>query len=92
MGGWVCGDCVGVSLVILCGCVCMWVCVGVLSMLITSFCIAYIVFMGEGRCCLSCVHVTGNTRVITQNALQTFQEEMKKVVKDPYKVCCWQCC
>lgn len=28
----------------------------------------------------------GNTRVITQNALQTFQEEMTKVKKDPYKV------
>ncbi|WAR05036.1 NOG2-like protein, partial [Mya arenaria] len=27
----------------------------------------------------------GNTRVITQNALQTFQEEMTKVKKDPYK-------
>ena len=27
----------------------------------------------------------GNTRVITQNALQTFQEEMAKVKKDPYK-------
>lgn len=28
----------------------------------------------------------GNTRVITQNALQTFQVEMGKVMKDPYKV------
>ncbi|KAK2179611.1 hypothetical protein NP493_480g03038 [Ridgeia piscesae] len=28
----------------------------------------------------------GNTRVITQTALQTFQEEMGKVMKDPYKV------
>ncbi|XP_078681776.1 uncharacterized protein LOC144916518 [Branchiostoma floridae x Branchiostoma belcheri] len=28
----------------------------------------------------------GNTRVVTQNALQTFQEEMGKVVKDPYQV------
>lgn len=28
----------------------------------------------------------GNTRVITQKALQTFQEEMGKVVKDPYKM------
>ncbi|XP_062592743.1 nucleolar GTP-binding protein 2-like [Saccostrea cucullata] len=28
----------------------------------------------------------GNTRVITQNALQTFQEEMAKVRNDPYKV------
>ncbi|XP_060073692.1 nucleolar GTP-binding protein 2-like [Ylistrum balloti] len=28
----------------------------------------------------------GNTRVITQSALQTFQEEMTKVKKDPYKV------
>lgn len=28
----------------------------------------------------------GNTRVISQNALQTFQEEMTKVKKDPYKV------
>lgn len=30
--------------------------------------------------------LTGNTRVITQNALQTFQEEMSKVKNDPYKV------
>ena len=29
---------------------------------------------------------TGNTRVITQTALQTFQDEMSKVMKDPYKV------
>ena len=28
----------------------------------------------------------GNTRVISQSALQTFQEEMGKVMKDPYKV------
>ncbi|XP_046850071.1 nucleolar GTP-binding protein 2-like, partial [Xenia sp. Carnegie-2017] len=28
----------------------------------------------------------GNTRVITQNALQTFQVEMGKILKDPYKV------
>ncbi|ELT88313.1 hypothetical protein CAPTEDRAFT_185256, partial [Capitella teleta] len=28
----------------------------------------------------------GNTRVISQNALQTFQDEMGKVMKDPYKV------
>ncbi|XP_014775789.1 nucleolar GTP-binding protein 2 [Octopus bimaculoides] len=28
----------------------------------------------------------GNTRVITQNALQRFQEEMEKVKKDPYKM------
>ncbi|XP_022107967.1 nucleolar GTP-binding protein 2-like [Acanthaster planci] len=28
----------------------------------------------------------GNTRVITQSALQTFQEEMGKVLKDPYRV------
>ncbi|CAH1772586.1 unnamed protein product [Owenia fusiformis] len=28
----------------------------------------------------------GNTRVVTQNALQTFQEEMGKVKSDPYKV------
>ena len=28
----------------------------------------------------------GNTKVITQLALQTFQEEMGKVLKDPYKV------
>lgn len=28
----------------------------------------------------------GNTRVISQGALQTFQEEMTKVKKDPYKV------
>ena len=30
--------------------------------------------------------MTGNTRVITQKALQTFQDEMGKVIKDPYKV------
>ena len=38
---------------------------------------------------MSCIffsNFTGNTRVITQNALQTFQEEMAKVKKDPYKV------
>ncbi len=29
---------------------------------------------------------TGNTRVITQTALQKFQEEMGKVVNDPYQV------
>lgn len=28
----------------------------------------------------------GNTRVITQNALQTFQEEMGKASSDPYKM------
>ena len=28
----------------------------------------------------------GNTRVVTQSALQTFQEEMDKVKKDPYKL------
>ncbi|XP_038056001.1 nucleolar GTP-binding protein 2-like [Patiria miniata] len=28
----------------------------------------------------------GNTRVITQSALQTFQDEMGKVLKDPYRV------
>ncbi|XP_014674186.1 PREDICTED: nucleolar GTP-binding protein 2-like isoform X2 [Priapulus caudatus] len=28
----------------------------------------------------------GNTRVVTQKALQTFQDEMGKVVKDPYRV------
>ncbi|XP_067932331.1 uncharacterized protein [Watersipora subatra] len=28
----------------------------------------------------------GNTRVITQNALQKFQEDMGKVMKDPYQV------
>ena len=33
------------------------------------------------------VYITsGNTRVISQNALQNFQEEMAKVKKDPYKV------
>lgn len=29
---------------------------------------------------------TGNTRVIKQASLQKFQEEMDKVMKDPYKV------
>lgn len=28
----------------------------------------------------------GNTRVITQNALQTFQDEMGKAASDPYKL------
>lgn len=28
----------------------------------------------------------GNTRVVTQTALQTFQDEMEKVKKDPYKM------
>ena len=28
----------------------------------------------------------GNTKVIGQKALQTFQDEMGKVMKDPYKV------
>ena len=28
----------------------------------------------------------GNTRVITQSSLQTFQEEMGRVINDPYKV------
>ena len=32
------------------------------------------------------VGIVGNTRVISQSSLQTFQEEMGKVVKDPYKV------
>jgi len=32
------------------------------------------------------VSCAGNTRVISQSALQTFQEEMKKAMKDPYKV------
>lgn len=30
--------------------------------------------------------VLGNTRVITQNALQQFQKDMGDVMKDPYKV------
>ncbi|XP_064604562.1 uncharacterized protein LOC135469868 [Liolophura sinensis] len=30
--------------------------------------------------------LVGNTRVVTQNALQTFQEELGKVMRDPYKV------
>ena len=33
-----------------------------------------------------CFPNPGNTRVISQNALQTFQDEMAKVKKDPYKV------
>ena len=28
----------------------------------------------------------GNTKTITQSALQNFQEEMGKVLNDPYKV------
>ena len=35
--------------------------------------------------CLFC-GCLGNTKVITQSALQTFQEEMGKIVRDPYKV------
>ena len=31
-------------------------------------------------------HIVGNTRTINQKALQTFQDEMKKVKNDPYKV------
>ena len=31
------------------------------------------------------LHFAGNTRVITQTALQKFQEEMGKVVNDPYQ-------
>ncbi len=34
----------------------------------------------------SFVKTSGNTRVVTQSALQTFQDEMGKVIKDPYKV------
>jgi nuclear GTP-binding protein len=30
--------------------------------------------------------IIGNTRVITQNALQKFQDEMDKVKNDPYKL------
>ena len=29
----------------------------------------------------------GNTKVITQTALQTFQDEMGKAMSNPYKVC-----
>ena len=40
--------------------------------------------------CICIIHVywcfAGNTKVISQSALQTFQEEMGKVLKDPYKV------
>lgn len=32
------------------------------------------------------IYFLGNTRIISQSALQTFQEEMGKVLKDPYKV------
>ena len=32
------------------------------------------------------LNYAGNTRVITQTALQKFQEEMGKTVRDPYKV------
>ena len=31
-------------------------------------------------------YTSGNTRVITQTALQKFQEDMGKVMKDPYQV------
>lgn len=30
--------------------------------------------------------VLGNTRTITQSALQTFQDEMGKAMRDPYRV------
>lgn len=32
------------------------------------------------------LYFVGNTRVITQTALQSFQDEMAKVKNDPYKV------
>jgi hypothetical protein len=32
------------------------------------------------------IFLLGNTRVIRQSDLQTFQDEMGKVLKDPYKV------
>ena len=35
---------------------------------------------------LTCSTFVGNTRTISQSSLQTFQEEMGKVLKDPYKV------
>lgn len=37
---------------------------------------------------IDCVYIicVGNTRVVTQSALQKFQEEMGKVVRDPYQV------
>jgi len=38
------------------------------------------------NCGWVCGARAGNTRVITQSALQTFQEEMKKAMKDPYKL------
>ncbi len=34
----------------------------------------------------SLIFIAGNTRVISQSSLQTFQEEMGKALKDPYKV------
>ena len=37
-------------------------------------------------CCQSGLSSTGNTHVISQSALQRFQDEMTKVMKDPYKV------
>ena len=33
-----------------------------------------------------CAAMAGNTRVVTQSALQEFQDDMGKVMKDPYKV------
>ena len=32
------------------------------------------------------ISFSGNTKVITQSALQRFQDEMGKAMKDPYKV------
>ena len=37
--------------------------------------------------CALCIIPVGNTRIVGQSSLQKFQDEMGKVMKDPYKVC-----
>jgi len=37
------------------------------------------------NCCVPLL-LLGNTRVISQTSLQTFQKEMGHVINDPYKV------
>ena len=53
-------------------------------------------FLREITPCLKSAHIKaivsvymllGNTRVITQSALQQFQDKVGKALKDPYKVC-----
>lgn len=52
--------------------------------ILTSSFDKWLVVPNELFICYICL--LGNTRVITQTALQTFQDEMGKVMRDPYKV------